>query len=173
MKILCLIPARKNSQRLKNKNFLKINGISLVEKTIQLVQNMRELKDIVLSSDYENLKYLKRKYSKLIILKRPSKYARSQTKMKSVIEHAVNHLKKRNAVLVLQPISIKKKKTIVKAIKIFKLQPDYLASIKKLKHNEIPTMTFKMNDLNKTKKINFKIKSENKVLFRWRHSIYV
>ena len=44
MKILCLIPARKNSQRLKNKNFLKINGISLVEKTIQLVQNMRELK---------------------------------------------------------------------------------------------------------------------------------
>ena len=30
---------------------------------------MRELKDIVLSSDYENLKYLKKKYSKLIILK--------------------------------------------------------------------------------------------------------
>ena len=166
MKILCLIPARKNSQRLKNKNFLKINGISLVEKTIQLVQNMRELKDIVLSSDYENLKYLKRKYSKLIILKRPSKYARSQTKMKSVIEHAVNHFKKKNynAVLVLQPTSpLRKKKTIIKAIKIFKkLQPDYLASIKKLKHNEIPTMTFKMNDLNKTKKINFKIKSENK-----------
>ena len=158
--------ARKNSQRLKNKNFLKINGISLVEKTIKLAQNIKELKDIVLSSDYENLKYLKRKYSKLIILKRPSKYARSQTKMKSVIKHAINHFKKTsfNAVLVLQPTSpLRKKKTIIKAINVFKkLRPEYLASIKKLKHNEVPTMTFKIDNLRKTKKINFKIKSKNK-----------
>ena len=34
MDYLTLIPARKNSQRIKNKNLRKYNGISLIDKTI-------------------------------------------------------------------------------------------------------------------------------------------
>ena len=36
MKTLCLIPARKNSQRLKNKNLNKIKGETFIERTIKL-----------------------------------------------------------------------------------------------------------------------------------------
>ena len=52
-------------------------------KNYSVSSKYEELKDIVLSSDYENLKYLK-KIFKTDNFKRPSKYARSQTKMKSL-----------------------------------------------------------------------------------------
>ena len=36
MRFICLIPARKNSKRLKNKNFINLKGKPLVEWTLNL-----------------------------------------------------------------------------------------------------------------------------------------
>ena len=49
MKSLCVIPARKNSKRLPNKNLLKLNGKSLIEYTLDAAQD--NFDTIVVSSD--------------------------------------------------------------------------------------------------------------------------
>ena len=48
--ILFLIPARKGSKRLKNKNNLKINKKSLVERTIEFSKKISQKKDRILVS---------------------------------------------------------------------------------------------------------------------------
>ena len=165
MKFLCLIPARKNSKRLKNKNFQKIKGEMLIEKTLKLASSIREFDNVLLSSDNLNLqKMIKKKYPKIEFLKRPSKLAKNQTLMKRVIQHSINYSKKKgknfNAIVLLQPTSpLRKKSTILRSIKKFKkLKPDFLASIKIVKHNETPNMSFKCLDIQKIKKINIPIK---------------
>lgn len=49
MKSLCIIPARKDSKRLPNKNLLKLNGKSLIEYTLDAAQG--NFDTIVVSSD--------------------------------------------------------------------------------------------------------------------------
>ncbi len=167
MKFLCLIPARKNSKRLKNKNFQKIRGEMLIEKTLKLASSINKFDNILLSSDNLNILKVLKKYPKIKFLRRPSKLAKDQTKMKDVIQHAINYSKKQgkdfNAVVLLQPTSpLRKKSTILRSIKKFKkLKPDFLTSIKVLKHNEIPKMSFKLMNIKKIKKLNIHIKKYN------------
>ena len=54
-KILSVIPARKNSKRLKHKNRLLLNGVSLVGHSIMYAQKEMET-DIVVSTDDEEIK---------------------------------------------------------------------------------------------------------------------
>jgi len=167
MRFLCLIPARKNSKRLKNKNFQKIKGEMLIERTLKLASSINEFDNILLSSDNLNLLKVLKKYPKIKFLKRPYKLANDQTKMKAVIQHAINFFKKKgkyfNAIVLLQPTSpLRKKSTIINSIKKFKaLKPDFLTSIKVHKHNEIPNMSFRLLDNQKTKKINIPLKQYN------------
>ena len=48
MKIICIIPARKNSSRLKNKNTLNFCGRPLFEWTIRLSKKVKYLNQIVI-----------------------------------------------------------------------------------------------------------------------------
>jgi len=50
-KLLIIIPARKGSKRLKNKNVLKLGSKSLVEKTIIFAKKLVTKNQIILSSD--------------------------------------------------------------------------------------------------------------------------
>jgi len=51
LKILIIIPARKNSKRLKNKNLLKINNKSLIQRTIDEAKKIVPNKNILVSTD--------------------------------------------------------------------------------------------------------------------------
>ena len=167
MRFLCLIPARKNSKRLKNKNFQKIKGEMLIEHTLKLASSINEFDNILLSSDNLNLSRVLKKYPKIKFLRRPSRLAKDQTKMKEVIKHAINYSKKQgrnfDAIVLLQPTSpLRKKSTILRSIKKFKrLKPDFLTSIKILKHNETPNMSFRILNIQKIKKLNIHIKQYN------------
>ena len=55
-KILGIIPARKGSKSIKNKNLLKINNKTLIEIAINSAKKSKFLSDIVVTSD--NLKIL-------------------------------------------------------------------------------------------------------------------
>ena len=61
MKILCLIPAKKYSSRLPNKNFLNIRKKPLVEWTIILAKKIKLFNEIVVSSDSKRILKLKKK----------------------------------------------------------------------------------------------------------------
>ncbi len=165
MKLLCLIPARKNSRRLKNKNFLKINGEMLIEKTIKLALKIKSFNEIIVSSDNQKINKLKNKYKKLEIINRPKNISKDNTPMSDVIKHSLKFFKMQNkkfdAVIVLQPTSpLRKKITIIKSIKKFvKYKLDYLASIKELKHTQFPKMVFKITNKSLIKNMNFSVKN--------------
>lgn len=146
MKFICLIPARANSQRLKNKNFLKIKQKRLIEWTLLFSEKINFFKKILISTDDQKIINLKKKYPKITFLKRPEKISRNNTPMSSVIKHAIKYLKEDiklyDAIVVLQPTSpLRKISTINKAIlKFKKYSPDYLASVTLAKHNTLPHM---------------------------------
>ena len=146
MKIICIIPARKNSSRLKNKNTLNFCGRPLFEWTIRLSKKVKYLNQIVISSDDKKILNYKKRYPKMIFLKRPKNISKKYTKISEVIKHTLKYFKKFgkkfDAVVILQPTSpLRKIKTINLALKKFiKYKPDYLASVSEIKNTQYPNM---------------------------------
>ncbi len=168
MKILCLIPARHKSKRLRNKNFIKINGKFLIEWTLLLSSKIKDFDEIVLSTDYKEIFKIKKKYPKISFQKRPKRISTDKTKMESVIKYTLLELKKIgknfDAVVVLQPTSpLRKIRTVVQAINKFKkYKPDYLASVTSLKHTQNPKMIFQFSNKKLVKKINIDVNKNKK-----------
>ena len=61
-KIVAIIPIRKNSQRIKNKNFKKFfKNKSLLEIKIEQLKKIKEIDKIVVSSDSKKAQYISKK----------------------------------------------------------------------------------------------------------------
>jgi CMP-N,N'-diacetyllegionaminic acid synthase len=88
MNSLCVICARTGSKGLKNKNFLKIKGKTLIEHTIKMALKSKIFKNIVISIDKQNIN-LKSYKSKIIFIERPKKLAQNNSKKIDAIRHAV------------------------------------------------------------------------------------
>ena len=88
MNSLCVICARTGSKGLKNKNFLKIKGKTLIEHTIKMALKSKIFKNIVISIDKQNIN-LKSHKSKIIFIERPKKLAQNNSKKIDAIRHAV------------------------------------------------------------------------------------
>ena len=126
MKILCLIPARKNSKGIKNKNLIKLNNKPLIYHTLKISNKLKSVYEFV-STDSKKIrsysnKFLKEKSNYL----RPSKISGNKSLIFDAVKDAINWLKKNkilkfDAVLVLQPTTpVRKITDIEKAIEIFK-----------------------------------------------------
>ena len=101
-----IIPARAGSVRLKNKNTLKINNQTLVERTLIFSKKIKNIDKIIVSSnDLKVLAYSK-KFKNIYFIKRPKSLSTS----KSLLIDTVNYLnksfdKKFENILILQPTS--------------------------------------------------------------------
>lgn len=124
-KVIGIIPAKKNSTRLKDKNIKKINNLRLFEISVINALDSKILDDVIVSS---NSNFILNKSKKLgaKILKRPDNLCKNNTDANKVIQHFINKLdsktKSRNPYLVyLQPTSPLRKSThIDKAFKVLK-----------------------------------------------------
>lgn len=112
MKILAVITARKGSKRLSNKNFRKIQGLSLTEYTVSqaaLARDRGAVTDVVLSTDSEYLLEQCRKYGIVDLGLRPEALSGDQVKSVDVLLHIVEQLSRTgrtyDAVMTLQPTS--------------------------------------------------------------------
>ena len=76
MKILAVIPARKNSQSIKNKNLKKIGNISLIENTIKFALKCNFFDEIILTSDGNKILKIGKELD-LLILKRAKRLSSS------------------------------------------------------------------------------------------------
>ena len=56
MEILAVIPARGGSKGIKMKNLMKVNGISLLERSVIAAKNTRNKMDVVVSTDSMEIK---------------------------------------------------------------------------------------------------------------------
>ncbi len=106
--IIALIPAKKNSKELKNKNLKKLNGLSLVELAILNAKKSKLIQKIYLSSDSDKILKIGEN-QKINVIKRKKRLSTYSASANSVILDFVNNKivndHKDNIVIYLQPTS--------------------------------------------------------------------
>jgi CMP-N-acetylneuraminic acid synthetase len=141
MSFICIIPARKNSKRIKNKNLLKINGKTILSIAITEAKKSRyiEKKKIFVSTDCKIIKKEAELNGAYVPFLRPKFLGRDSTKMYSVLNHfvsKVSSLVNFKYVILLQPTSpFRTHKHINEACKLFlsnKNRINKLISVRKL-----------------------------------------
>lgn len=134
-KFIALIPARKGSKSIKNKNLYKISGKPLIYYTILAAKKSKIFDQIFVSSDSkEILDYSANQNVSTII--RPKKYSNDFSSANDVVKHFINYndeLKKEDIIVYLQPTSpLRNYIDIKKSIKLFiKNSLKSLVSVKK------------------------------------------
>jgi len=119
-KNLVIIPARKGSKRIKNKNLVKVLNKPLIFWTINFAKKFKKKNyDLVVSSDCKKIKKICSK-EKVFFLERPKKISNDYTSMHEVIFHALKILNKNyKYIILLQPTSpLRKLQMVHKSIKI-------------------------------------------------------
>ena len=152
MKIIALIPARKGSKGILNKNMQLLNKLPLVEHTIQAAHNTKNFDEIWISSDDNRILAIGMKYG-LNIIERPQELASDEASANDVVSHFLSklpsNLDKKNTVIVyLQPTSpLRNTKHIQEAIEAMK-DKSYTSSISVVKLNKSPYKSFLINPKN-------------------------
>ena len=123
--ILAIIPARSGSQRLKNKNILKFDDKPLIAHTILEALKVKELNEIIVSTDSKEISKISKKFGANVPFLRPKYLSKSTTSSFAVVLHAINYFKKKNiefrTVVLLQPTSpLRKANHIRKAYQLYK-----------------------------------------------------
>ncbi len=150
-KLICIIPARKGSKGLKNKNIRRLNNIPLIAWSILLAKKCNEIDDIIVSTDSVKISKIAKKYGAKVPFIRPKKLATDKASSFNVIKHTINFFKKKNIfydyVLLLEPTSplrdlkdvnfcikkvlSKKIETLVSITKSINQHPSFLYSLNK------------------------------------------
>ncbi|MDC0914941.1 hypothetical protein OAQ31_00035 [Candidatus Pelagibacter sp.] len=122
---LVIIPARKNSQRIKDKNLLRLGKKSLVEMTIEFALKISDKNSVYLSTDSKKIKKIGEKYGIFCPSLRPSSLSKSNSNSVDVCLHALKTFEslkdcKVKNIILLQPTSPFRSVNIYnKAFKIF------------------------------------------------------
>ena len=128
MNNLIIIPARKNSIRLKNKNLLKINSKTLIEHTISFAKTILPNTNILVSTDSSKIKKISLRNKVLCPWLRPKHLSTSESTTEDVLLHALKWYERGRTsvdfVILLQPTSpFRTKKTFFKCLNKAKKYP--------------------------------------------------
>ena len=107
-RIIGLIPAKKNSQDLKNKNLKKLNNFSLFELAILGAKKSKFINKIYLSSDSKEILNMGKKYNINLIKRKKSLSTNYATANSLIFDFIKNYLKndnENNIIVYLQPTS--------------------------------------------------------------------
>lgn len=94
MKVLAIIPARKGSKGIKNKNIQIVNGHPLIAYSISAAVQSKNINKIICSTDSKKIATIARKYGAETPFIRPDKYAKDLSSDLEVFSHCLNWLKK-------------------------------------------------------------------------------
>jgi len=125
MKILAIIPARKNSKRIKNKNKILLKNKKLIEHTFIVAKKSKLFTKILLTTDDKELIKISKKYNILAPWVRPKKISDDFSPSHKAVIHAYDWYKKNygkaDGIFILQPTSpFRTIRTLKEMIKIFK-----------------------------------------------------
>lgn len=156
MNNIAVIPARKGSKGLKNKNLLKIDNKTLIERTIEFAIESKMFSRIILTTDYENIN------NNIEYRKRPEKLTKENTTMVEVINDVIENcnISKEDNVILLQLTSpFRNKKDLKKVIE----QLRFFESSITVKEVEINTeLIFSSKNKNELKTKNIDNKKTNR-----------
>ncbi len=184
-KVLAIIPARKNSKRIPNKNIKLLHGNPLIFYTIAQAKKSRIIDRIIVSTDSEEIAEISKKYGAEAPFLRPARLAQDATPDFPVFLHALKWLKDNenympDIVVHLRPTSpLRNAKQIDKAIKLLAINRkiDSVRSVTKQKHS--PYKMYKIDNnllkpiLNLNKKKEFFNLPSQQLPKAYRHVGYV
>ena len=151
MEVLAIIPARGNSKGIPLKNIQKLNGVSLLERTIKTAKKSKKISRIILSTDNDEIAKIGKNSKIEVPFMRPKKFAKNNSSSLDVIYHALEFLKttenyEPDIILILQVTSpLRLVSSIDKSIKL--LQTSNVTSVlgvSPIKQN--PSIAFTIND---------------------------
>ena len=125
MKVLGIIPAKRVSSRIKNKNIKKINNRYLIEYTILSSIKSKVFSNIIVSSDSLKVKNICNDYD-LTFIERPKSISKKNSDIKDAILFTLNELYKYkinqpDLIIILEPTSpLRSVKTIKNVVNLFK-----------------------------------------------------
>jgi pseudaminic acid cytidylyltransferase len=151
-RIICIIPARKGSKRIKNKNIKNFYGKPIISQVIQKLKKFKFFDKIYVSTDCNKIAKIAIKH-KLKIIKRNKKLADDYTDTRTVIVDAINKLESKNLefdiVCCVYPTSVFiKLKYLISAVKKLKKKKlDFVYTAKKYEHTIFRSLYFNSNKL--------------------------
>ena len=92
----CLIPARKGSKRIKNKNIKNFFGKPLLYYVINTARKSGLFDKIIVSTDCFKIKKIAQKYGSEVPFIRPKKYSDDKSTDTQVVEHFLSFCKNKN-----------------------------------------------------------------------------
>jgi CMP-N-acetylneuraminic acid synthetase len=123
-KVVAIIPARKASKRLPNKNIKLLCGKPLITYTIEEALKVDFIDEIIITTDDSEVVriIIKNLQPKIKIIHRPPELAKDKTPIWEVVEHACQDYNDKIIIILLQPTSpLRTKEDIEDAYKIFDL----------------------------------------------------
>jgi sialic acid synthase SpsE/CMP-N-acetylneuraminic acid synthetase len=136
-----IIPARKGSIRLKNKNTKLLNGKPLIEYSIDFAIQFNFNKIIITSND-EKVEKIVNKYknTQIYFYKRQDILSKNTTSTIDVLDDVLTNLNIESDIVLLQPTSpFRNKQTLINMIKIFEEKNDTVTTISKHSHKRFGT----------------------------------
>ena len=124
-KIIALIPARQGSERIRNKNIIKLFKVPLIVHTIKAAKKSKLFHKIVVSTDSKKYAFIAKKFGAEVPFLRPKNIATSQSPDYQWVKFTLNNLKKKGELFshffILRPTSpFRTHQTILRAWKKFK-----------------------------------------------------
>lgn len=110
--IIAVIPARKGSVGIKNKNLQKINEISLIDRSIKFAKESNLFDKIIVTTDYDESLFDSKN---VIIRNRPKELTTNESTMVDVLEDVIEYynINKDDKIILLQPTSPFRDNTIL------------------------------------------------------------
>ncbi len=178
---LIIIPARKGSKGLTDKNIRKLKGKPLIEHTIDFAIENKKKEDIVcLSTNDNRIIELYNKIEGLDILKRPEQLSQDNSGMSEVIKHSLDYYENKQLlfhyILLLQPTSpLRKKEDYSNLIESIKRDFDMVASVCEAKENPYFSLYEENNFgyLSRSKPSNYVTRQECPRVYKFNGAFYL
>ena len=122
---VAIIPARKGSKSIPNKNIVDFKGKPLIAWTIELALQSKKISRVIVSTDCENIARISKSFGAEVPFIRPSVLAEDATPMEPVLNHAVEWLEQNekykvdSVVLLVPTCPLRRLNHIEKCIDLF------------------------------------------------------
>ena len=141
---ICIIPARSNSQRLKNKNFINFYGKSIISYVIETAKKSKIFSKIIVSTDSKKIASIAKKCGAEVPFIRSKKLSDNFTTSKEVVIDCIKKISsQKNAYhCCIYPTAVLTKVNDLKKSfnKIKKLKADYLIAITDFEYSPIRSL---------------------------------
>ncbi len=180
-KTLIIIPARKGSKGVPDKNIRELKGKPLIKYTVDFAIENKKKEDIVcLSTNDNRIIELYNQLKDLDILKRPEQLSRDNSEMSEVIKHTLDYYESKQIlfhyILLLQPTSPLRKKEDYKNItESMKGDFDMVVSVCEAKENPYFSL-YEENDfgyLSRSKPSNYATRQECPKVYKFNGAFYL